>query len=525
MHNRGFMKNARWVLLTGLMTCSSFAGVNFQTKKMRVDSLMKLQSMAPAIAFEAYQRELTYEQQNLSVEARAKRETNLLADMIRSQVAKAYKAALDKHESPEIAREEVRGAIESDLELAQPEMKEELMGLANKTLDSLENGATSEEVELENVELALRKEVENRKSFLNQQPYDSGSHKSVEGVIDDADKKEFTNKAELLESLTSERESSRWVSSSSQTVKTAEMTMTDSKISLQVKVSFLGATIEAGPNISFRRIFNTNATILAEGMSPVILNSGNFDTWKRDRAGKIVVKNGKQQSRYVAVFCDADLNFETDYAGSGGFSYMGVGGSARVSKKFTNTVNITSRRIALPDYVGNESVTVKYISEICHKDFLNARFSNALTVRGSLELMMKNVVAGLTFSHPKTKCAVDEHCYNWFNKEVISLVKIKNFPRCKEESDREKFYSCQLRGLEGQNCPVYENGKRTSDGQWEYACDTGLKCVKYEDQTFFLGNVWNYAKGKCQVVNKKTYRNPFDVANDKREIEVELEIR
>jgi len=139
-----------------------------------------------------------------------------------------------------------------------------------------------------------------------------------------------------------------------------------------------------------------------------------------------------------------------------------------------------------------------------------------------LDIMMKNVVSGLTFSHPKTKCAVDEHCYNWFNKEVISLVKIKNFPRCREGSSLEKFRTCQLSGLEGQNCPVFENGKRTSDGQWEYNCDTGLKCVKYESQTFFLGSVWSYAKGKCQVINRKTYRNPFDIANDSREIEIEL---
>jgi hypothetical protein len=261
---------------------------------------------------------------------------------------------------------------------------------------------------------------------------------------------------------------------------------------------------------------------MTEGLAPVLMNDGNFDYWKRDKAGKILVKNGKEVKRYISFTCESQLEFETEYAGAGGFKFMGLGGNASISQRFVNSVSLASRRLALPEYVAQKSMTIKYISELCHRDFLNARFNNSLTVMASLNIMMKNIVSGLSFSHPKTKCAVDEHCYNWFNNEIISLVKIQNFPRCGEENGREKFRSCQLRGLKGQNCPVYEGGKRTSDGQFEFACDKGLKCVKYESQTFFLGAVWSSAKGKCQIVNKKTYRNPFDVANESREIEVTL---
>ena len=516
------MLNSRMFFLVALMSSTSFASAHMKQKLLRVESLMKLHTHSPALAFDAYKRELEYEQQGLSVESKAKKETNLLADKIRNQVYVAYRAALDKHESPEQARNEVRDAIENDLALAAPELKNDLLKLANDTLDSVESGGASQEVNLENVEVVLMKEVANREAFLNQDLVDANSKMSNNPPLDDSDRKVYNSKAELIESLVSDRESARWVSTSNQTVSTAEVTTSESKISVQLKLSFLGATVEAGPVINFKKVYQTNAMIMAEGMSPVILRDGNFDYWKRDTAGKVVVKNGKNQTRFISVTCNADLNFETDYAGSGGFSFMGVGGGASVSKKFVNSVTIASRRVALPEFVANKSVTVKFISDICHNDFLRARFNNSLSVSSSLDIMMKNVVSGLTFSHPKTKCAVDEHCYNWFNKEVISLVKIKNFPRCREGSSLEKFRTCQLSGLEGQNCPVFENGKRTSDGQWEYNCDAGLKCVKYESQTFFLGSVWSYAKGKCQVINRKTYRNPFDIANNNREIEIEL---
>lgn len=526
MRNRGdSMFNSRWLILVALISSSSFAGISFQQKQMRVQSLMKLKLHAPSLAFEAYQRELDYEAAGLSINARAKNETNLLADRVRQQVISAYKAALLTHKNSDDAREEVRSNIESDLELAAPQLKEELLNLSILTLDSIDAGGTSQEVDLSNIEVAMKKEVIKRNEFLNEQD-DRGGADPINPSVNsskDSERKEYKNKAELIESLVSDRESSRWVTTSNQTINTSEIFKTDSNISLQLKFEFLGVSVEAGPMINFKRQYTTNATIMAEGLNPVLMHDGNFDYWKRDKAGRIIVKNGKDVKRYINFTCDSSLEFETEYSGSGGFKFMGLGGEVTISQKYVNTVNLTSRRIALPEYVAGKSVTVKFISELCHQSFLNAKFSNSMTVSQSLNVMMKNVVSGLTFSHPKTKCAIDEHCYSWFNNEIISLVKIKNFPRCAEESYREKFRSCQLRGLEGQNCPVYEGGKRTSDGQWEYACDKGLKCVKYESQTFFMGYVWTPSKGKCVITNKKTYRNPFDVAWDNVEIEVTID--
>jgi len=517
------MLNSRWAILAALISGSSMAGVSFKEKQMRVESLLSLQKNLPSLALDAYKRELSYEEMGLSVNSRAKYETNILADKIRLQVQSAYNASLKANNDANVAREEVRTNIEKDLSLAAPEMKDELISLALQTLDAIDAGASSSAVDLTNVELMMEKEVLSRKSFLNQE--DLAALDVVDPVANpskDSERKDYKSKEDFMEALVSDRENSRWVSTSNQTIKTSEIFKTESTISLQVKFEFLGVAIEAGPMIKFKRKYSTNATIMAEGMNPVLYRDGNFDYWKRDANGNIVKKNGKEVKRYIAFVCDADLEFETEYTGGGGFKILGLGGDTSFSKSYANSVTMNSRRIALPEYVANKSMTMKYASELCHRDFLAARFNNSMSVSSSLNIIMKNVVASLTFSHPQTKCAVDEHCYNWFNNEVISLVKIKNFPRC-GESYREKFRSCQLRGLQGQNCPVYENGMRTSSGQWEYACDQGLKCVKTEGQTFFMGSVWSYAKGKCQIQDKKNYHDPFTEAWGKEGIEVTLQ--
>lgn len=515
------MLKSRLIVLAVLVSASSFdtfARVSFQEKQLRVASLLKLQSHNPLLAFEAYKRELNYEAKGLTINNRAKNETNLLADKIRYQVTKAYKAALSNKNNSELAREEIRTNIEKDLELAAPELKEELLSLAMKTLDSIDNGGSSEEIELSNIEIEMKKEVLKRANFLNQEdeeivlpPTQIKSNSSF-----DADKKNYLSTSELLASLVSDQANTRLISSSNQTIKTANIIRHDTSVSLQVKFEFLGAAVEAGPQISFKRQYTTNALIKAEGLNPVVLNNGNFDFSKRDTSGKIIIENGIEKKRSISFACSAELEFSTDYSGAGGFKFMDVGLESSIQNVSTNNVTLTSRIISLPESVANKILSVKYLSELCHNHFLETKFNNNMNVSSSLNIMMKNVVAGLTFSHPKTKCAVDTQCYDWFNDEVITFMKGKNFPRCTETNGSEKFRVCRLRGLEGQNCPVYEDGKLTSSGKYEFSCDNGLKCVKYENQTFFLGAIWTPSKGKCQVINKATYRNPFELANEGR---------
>ena len=155
-----------------------------------------------------------------------------------------------------------------------------------------------------------------------------------------------------------------------------------------------------------------------------------------------------------------------------------------VTKNYADIVNLTSRRVTIPDYVENKTVTIKYLAELCSKDFLKARINDKLTVEESMNTTMKNMLKGLKFAHPKTSCALDQHCNDWYANEVPAFMKLKihkTVPRCVEES-REFYRSCELRATEGQYCPIFDkNGKRLSDlGSLEHPCDKGLTCVQVE---------------------------------------------
>jgi hypothetical protein len=130
-------------------------------------------------------------------------------------------------------------------------------------------------------------------------------------------------------------------------------------------------------------------------------------------------------------------------------------------------------------------------------DFLNAKVNNHMTVKQSLNLQMRNVVASLRFSHPKTKCVRDNQCIRWFNQGMRGVVGNAAVPRCVEEP-REKYFSCEVRSVVNQKCPVVKAGKLVSSGMFEYACDRGLYCKTVQDGGWFTNmRIFQYAEGRC----------------------------
>jgi hypothetical protein len=493
------MPRNSWIVLAAMMSFSALAEVNFAEKQKRVEFLENFSNIS-TLDVEAYKRELNYEKLGLSHEVRAENESNLLTSKIQQQVVKAYDAALELHGNHAAAINEVKTAINKDLELADPEIKDELKDVSEKALQRVEHADTSQNNKPKMIHLYQLKSVKHRAQYLNQE--------TEKTFVSKADIHDYFSKDEILANLVADSESARWVSTTNMTVRTSKQSRVENKISLQVKIEFLGVSLEAGPYINFKREIVTNATIMTEGLNPVLLNDGNFDFWKRDASGKILVEHGKPVKRFISFSCDADLNFESEYTGVGGFKYAGLGTETTVSRKYVNTVNLTSRRVYVPEYVSGKTTTIQFLSDLCQNDFLNAHFSNKMTVKNSLETMMKNVVSGLTFSNPRTQCALDEHCFNWYNHEIIGLVRIKNYPRCVEDN-REKFRSCGLRGLEGQKCAIVKNGKRISDGSFEFICDRGLKCVQTKSPGWFKGGeLYQYAEGACRPINPRTYRAP-----------------
>lgn len=484
----------------------AFADVSFDEKKNRIEYLEELAEAAPAMNIDAFRRELQYEKQNLPLEKRAEKEANNLSQQIQRQVFLSYEAALAKKSSSE-AYEEVKRAIDKDLALISPELQDELRELSYTALENAQKGITNTVVDLSAVESVMLKDVMYRSAFLNEEAEDLPMYSMAIETYDpeapsvnknkDAERKSYSKKSEILQSLVSDRESARWVSTSNQTIKSDVITKAETSIKMQLKVQFLGVDVEAGPVIAFSREFDTSVTINAEGLNPIILPDGNFDYMKRDQFGRVSTSGGKQQKRFVNFTCNADLKFESEYVGGGGFSVVGVGGGVAVGKKYSNTMSLSSRRLVVPEYVENQSVTMRYLSQLCHHDFLRTKVTNNMTVADSLNMMMRNTISGLRFSHPKTKCITDNHCAKWFNAQAPAL-RVNNVARCVEDN-RDKFRTCEIRGRKEQSCSVFDSkGQRISEGKNEYTCDAGLRCMQVQGDGWLKGwSLYQYAKGKC----------------------------
>lgn len=495
--------NSRLAILSLIFSLSATAGVSIKEKENRVNFIESIGQVAPSVSIEAYKRELGYEREGLSFEERARKEANLLAEKIKKQIALSYEAALEKKNDPEAAYNEIRTAIQKDLTLAAPEFRAELESLSLEALDQIVSGGSiSQEIKLEKVEEILLKSVEARSNYLSTPDavgIHNGSAFNLNGLLENGLLQlDYNSKQDLLDALVSNDESTRWVSTANSSIKSAEISENAARISLQVKIEFLGVSLEAGPRISFKRKYNTFATVMAEGLSPAVLPNGKFNYLKPNK-----------ERRFLAFFCDASLEFETEYSGGGGFKVAGIGAEGNVSKTYKNTVTLTSRRILVPERVGNHNVNLNFLSEICHRNFLNSRIDSSTTVADSLNIMMKSSLESLRYTHPDTKCARDNHCYNWYNNEVLAMVKLNTYPRCVESQDGMSRL-CALRGLEGQNCTVKKNGKRVSGGMFEYVCDQGLKCVQIQKEGWFTnGELYQPAKGRCMPINSRTYKSPF----------------
>lgn len=487
-------------IFAALLSMSALADVSMDQKRTRVRLLERLSRTIPALHIEGYHRELQYEEQNLSLNDRADSEAQLMAEKIKNQVLQSYERALEESGIAEQAKATVREAIDRDLELAEPGIRDAFKDIAYKALeDSFSGAISSADINSDPLQKYMLAEVTERSNFLN-----------VEGIMDhnnasapvangdrDAERRTYNNKEEILASLVSDRANTRWLSTASISTNSGVTKRAEANISYTLKINFLGAELSGGPNIAFHRHYESRVVVLSEGLQPGVTADGQFDFNKRDRAGQVVMTGGKAQKRYIAFYCDVSLNYNTEYSGSGSFSIAGIGGGASYGARYSNEVTMTSRRILVPEYIGNQTVTMGTLQRICLSDFLNAKINNQMTVKQSLNIQMRNVIASLRFSHPKTKCVRDSQCIGWFNGGMRGVVGNAAVPRCVEES-REKYFTCEVRSVVNQKCPVWKNGKQLSAGMFEYACDRGLTCKVVQEGGWFTNmRLFQYAEGRC----------------------------
>ncbi len=487
-------------ILIALVSFSAFARVSMEEKKDRVRFLERLSRAIPALHIAGYHRELSYEERNLSMDERAESEAQLMAETIKKQVVASYEKAFEESSDEDKARETVKISIDRDLELAEPDMRDSIKEIAYKALEDAASGIITSEENTDPLQKFMLTEVTERSRFLNLESLSSSSAGAASPIANtdrDAERKTYHNKAEILESLTSERANTRWTSSASITTNSAVTKSLDANVSYTLKINFLGAELSGGPNIAFHRHYESRVIIMSEGLNPGVTATGEFDFNKRDRANQIIISGGKAQKRYISFYCELALNFNTEYSGSGSFSIAGIGGGASYGHRYSNEVTMTSRRILVPEYLGNQTVTMPFLQRLCHNDFLTAKVNNFMTVKQSLNIQMRNVIASLRFSHPNTKCIKDSQCVGWFNSGMRGVVGNAAVPRCVEES-REKYFACAVRSVVNQKCPVFKNGKHTSDGMFEYACDRGLYCKTVKEGGWFQSlSIFEYAEGRC----------------------------
>ncbi len=453
-----------------------------------------------------YNRAVVYEVLELPVEERARREANLLIETVKVQVETVYKNLLKETGSVDLAISGVRERVEVDTKRMSPELRTEIRDIAFNFLDAVARGESTSvetaapviESEMVKSSIAQSNLLRSGVVLLNERPSEFNLKNRTQAPIRSNTTTEYKNKAELLASLTSlEQSSMGGALSSGASINSSKSTSLGGSVSYRVSVNFLGANLSAGPSLNFSRTYSTSVSVIGDGLTPLTAKS-DFDFFVRDENGKIKMKNGKPEKRYITFGCNADLNFGTTMNGSGGLSVMGVGADVSTSKSYNNYVSLSSRRVAVPEYLDGKTVNMSVLAQICHRDFLNAKLRNNLTLKDSLNIMMRDVVSTLVYSNPKTKCLTDAHCQNWFNKSVKPVAGTTAVARCLEEK-REHFFACYSRGVVGTKCPVYAQGKLISDGANEYSCDKGLRCVQVKEYGWLKSlSLFQYAEGRCQ---------------------------
>lgn len=504
------MLHAGALTLALLISVPSFANTSLDQQREQVATLKELSKKIPNINIEGYERELRYEAQGLSQKERAQNEVNLLAEQIRVQVLKSYEVAVSETNDAEAAAEKVRASFKKDLELADPSMREELNMLSEMALEAAQSGSVSTPVELNKLESVMLDTVKERAQVLNSQSEKPKSDIERQNAVFNDKHQDYANREEFVAALANENElSSRWVSTTNTTFDSKIIRKRETEVTVQLGFEFMGVKVSAGPKFRFRREYTTRARVMAEGQKSVFFPDGNIDFWKRDEKGNLLIKNGQKQKRFIAFSCEVELRYETEEIWEGGFKVAVVGVGQEETRIYNEQTEKNSRRILVPEYIGDKTVTLQFLREICHNDYLKAKVDEKHTVDDAINMEIKNVLSSVTLSHPKTKCVTDLHCYNWFNNQ-LGVFRVANYPRCVPE--REGFMACSNKGLEGQKCSLFKNGKRISDGMFEFTCDKGLKCVQQNQGGWFKnGKMYDAPVGKCTPINPETYVDPRPV--------------
>lgn len=463
--------------------------------------LLELQSYSDtSLDLDALEREAYYEQARLSVEQRAWLEGQRLHRQVKEAVLRGYELALASTGSASEARTQVIKDMESEIYLIDEALQDDIRKIVLDVLDA--PLFVSQEAELTGPLLESLKERSLQKVDLLGQPLQNANEQESESFVEENENKNINNQtsAALGKALVDDQlESERWVSTSNMTAASGVTTGRESEFSAQVSAEFLGVKLSAGPVFKFKNTVSTYVDLKGEGLYPLFDAQGRFDLILKDGRGRARQVNGRTARRFMSFTCEASSNIESEAVLKGGFKVAGIGGEGGVTKKFTTSVTLSSRRVLVPDSIDGREALLSTLARICHSQYMTTKTSNGKTVRQNLDTMSRNIVSGLTFVNPGMQCVTSNHCANWYNREVIWMHKQNTVPRCIQNRGSDTLMTCQLRGVEKAACAVVKEGKRVSSGMFEYTCAENYRCsITHEGGWFQNGSLWDPWKAECR---------------------------
>lgn len=450
---------------------------------------------------EGIAREAVYEANDVPVEQRAWMESQLLVQALREAVLKSYFLAIEEASNKEdpaaAARDLIRANMEKDLHLLAPELQGEMKAIVEDVLAN-PKWESSELAPSEKLLANMKERSLNRLALLSKPSSVPSEFSNLADHKGSGSK--ITSKVALVAALAGGSSPDNFEARYNTKARSSVSIAAEAKFSAQVKASFMGVEIAAGPTFSFKKTITSAVQFGGEGFAPIFDGQGRFDLVKRGANGSPVMASGRAVPRRVAFACELNAEVESETAISGGFSAMGIGPEARVVSTYRNQVELDSSDLLVPDTLDGRLTTVSTLATICQRDFLRARTSNGRTIEQNLDTMIRNLVSSLSYVNPAMKCVINSHCNNWFNKEVLGIHKYKTVPRCIQERGNPSVMTCQLRGGTGANCKVIRENKVVSSGYFEYACDTGKRCVVTEVGGWggLFGWTWTPWRGQCR---------------------------
>lgn len=489
------------------------AGLSEEALQRRLTELETL-NVEGGYDIEGLRREAGYELQSLTLDQRARLEAENLYTKIQFAVIQTYEDSIKSGVSSDEAYSIVAEQVDADIANFESEaLRNHIKDFSEQVLQSqtgldvsklnfpdelLQEFAQSSQIRLETLTVetpvtasSTKTNKSSRAEKLNPAA-GSGLSTASRGV------RSYRSMQQLLSAMVSGDESERWVATTNNSETAESGWEAEATVRIQPKFKFMGIVeVSGGPFVTATLTRFVTLDIKAEGPYPLTNSSGYFDLDWRDGQGRIVIKDGAPQRRFVFFTCSATMAIQVDAGAEASFSVLGAGASASGKRYKRFESNYSSRRVLVPDTINGLKVGLAQLTDICHNRFLNVRVPNGRTIRTNMRTSLQNMTKSLVLESSLIQCSKSNHCVNWFNRQPRGR-KLMTVPRCAPGGGGAM--SCQVRGKAGARCAVIKNGKNLSV-PGSLTCDSGLRCVQTRE---YVGSYFDwlpplfYAVGECR---------------------------